>query len=83
MKVILLTELKGKGGEGDIVTVADGYANNYLSPFKRLLFQQLRATLSSSNSVSTISLLVKKLAWLMQTNSRKFWMQLPLKLLLA
>lgn len=34
MKVILLTELKGKGGEGDIVTVADGYANNYLIPQK-------------------------------------------------
>lgn len=34
MKVILLTELKGKGGEGDIVDVADGYANNYLFPQK-------------------------------------------------
>lgn len=34
MKVILLTELKGKGGEGDVVTVADGYANNYLIPQK-------------------------------------------------
>ena len=30
MKVILLKELKGKGGEGDIVEVAKGYANNYL-----------------------------------------------------
>ncbi len=30
MKVILLKELKGKGGEGDIVDVARGYANNYL-----------------------------------------------------
>lgn len=34
MKVILLTELKGKGGEGDIVEVADGHANNYLFPQK-------------------------------------------------
>lgn len=34
MKVILLSELKGKGGEGDIVEVADGYANNYLFPQK-------------------------------------------------
>lgn len=34
MKVILLTELKGKGGEGDVVDVADGYANNYLLPQK-------------------------------------------------
>lgn len=34
MKVILLSELKGKGGEGDVVEVADGYANNYLFPQK-------------------------------------------------
>lgn len=34
MKVILLSELKGKGGEGDIVEVADGYANNHLFPQK-------------------------------------------------
>ena len=30
MKVILLQELKGKGGEGDVVEVTRGYANNYL-----------------------------------------------------
>ena len=30
MKVILLQELKGKGGEGDVVDVAAGFANNYL-----------------------------------------------------
>ena len=30
MKVILLQELKGKGGEGDVIEVAAGYANNYL-----------------------------------------------------
>lgn len=34
MKVILLQELKGKGGEGDVVEVASGYANNYLLPRK-------------------------------------------------
>lgn len=32
MKVILLQELKGKGGEGDVVDVAAGFANNYLLP---------------------------------------------------
>lgn len=32
MKVILLTELKGKGGEGDVIEVARGFANNYLLP---------------------------------------------------
>ena len=30
MKVILLQELKGKGGEGDVIDVADGFANNDL-----------------------------------------------------
>ena len=32
MKVILMQELKGKGGEGDIVDVAQGFADNYLLP---------------------------------------------------
>lgn len=32
MKVILLSELRGKGGEGDVVDVADGFANNWLFP---------------------------------------------------
>ena len=30
MQVILLKELKGKGGEGDVIDVAPGFANNYL-----------------------------------------------------
>ena len=30
MKVILLQELRGKGGEGDVVEVSRGFANNYL-----------------------------------------------------
>ena len=32
MKVILLEELRGKGGEGDVVDVAQGFAENYLFP---------------------------------------------------
>lgn len=32
MKVILLEELRGKGGEGDIVEVAQGFAENFLFP---------------------------------------------------
>lgn len=32
MKVILLGELTGKGGEGDVIEVAQGYAENYLFP---------------------------------------------------
>jgi len=34
MKVILLQELKGRGGEGDVVEVAKGFANNFLFPKK-------------------------------------------------
>lgn len=34
MNVILLDELRGKGGEGDIVDVAQGFAENYLFPNK-------------------------------------------------
>ena len=32
MKVILTDELRGKGGEGDIVEVAQGFAENFLFP---------------------------------------------------
>ena len=34
MTVVLLDEIKGKGGEGDIIDVAQGYAENYLIPQK-------------------------------------------------
>ncbi len=34
MKVILLQEVKGQGVEGDVIDVADGFANNYLLPQK-------------------------------------------------
>ncbi len=34
MKVVLLGEIQGKGGEGDVVDVAQGYAENYLFPKK-------------------------------------------------
>ena len=37
MKVILTDELRGKGGEGDIVEVAQGYAENFLFPNKMAL----------------------------------------------
>ena len=35
MKVILLTEVQGTGGEGDVVEVARGFFNNYLGPQKK------------------------------------------------
>ena len=34
MKVVLLDEIKGKGSEGDVVDIAQGYAENYLIPHK-------------------------------------------------
>ncbi|WP_165042824.1 50S ribosomal protein L9 [Adlercreutzia sp. ZJ138] len=37
MKVILLEELKGKGGEGDVIEVTRGFANNYLLPQRKAL----------------------------------------------
>ena len=37
MKVILLGELKGKGGEGDVVEVAQGFAENFLFPNRMAL----------------------------------------------
>ena len=37
MKVILLGELRGKGGEGDVIDVAQGYAENYLFPNRMAL----------------------------------------------
>lgn len=34
MKVILLTDVKGRGNEGDVIEVARGFADNYLLPRK-------------------------------------------------
>ncbi|HSG80487.1 MAG TPA: 50S ribosomal protein L9, partial [Acidimicrobiia bacterium] len=34
MKLILIQDVKGLGGKGDVVDVADGYARNYLVPKK-------------------------------------------------
>ena len=34
MEVLLMTDVKDLGAEGDVVTVADGYARNYLLPRK-------------------------------------------------
>ncbi len=34
MKVVLLEDLKGKGKKGDVISVSDGYAANFLIPRK-------------------------------------------------
>ena len=38
MKVLLLKDVKGSGKAGQIIDVADGYANNYLIPNKLAKF---------------------------------------------
>ena len=37
MKVVLLERVEGRGGLGDVVTVKDGYARNYLLPRQKAL----------------------------------------------
>ena len=44
MKVILLQEVKGQGGEGDVVEVARGFAVNYLFP-KSMAIQATKGNL--------------------------------------
>ena len=34
MKVVLLADVKSQGKKGDVITVSDGYANNFLFPKK-------------------------------------------------
>ena len=45
MKVILLDNIQGHGKKGDIVTVNDGYARNYLLP-KKLAVEATKAVLN-------------------------------------
>ena len=58
MKVILLERVEGKGALGDVVTVKDGYARNYLLPHHKALranaasmkiFDAQRAEIESRN----------------------------------
>ena len=69
MKVILLDEIKGKGGEGDVVEVAQGYAENFLFP-KKLAVAATKATSSSSTSVATTSPSARPSVWLPPTRPR-------------
>lgn len=43
MKVILLSDVKGKGKKGDVINVADGYASNYLIKNKLAQFASKEA----------------------------------------
>ena len=44
MKVILLEELRGRGGEGDVIDVAQGFAENFLLP-KRIAIKATEGNL--------------------------------------
>ena len=48
MKVMLKKDVHGSGKEGDIVTVSDGYANNYLIP-KGLAVPADAGTINAAN----------------------------------
>jgi large subunit ribosomal protein L9 len=62
MKVILTTEVKGKGHEGDVVEVTRGYAANYLMPRKMAIeatsgnIKQLEARMSNISKRNTARL---------------------------
>ncbi len=49
MKVILLADVKGKGKKGELCTVSDGYARNFLFP-RNLAVEANNASLSEFNS---------------------------------
>lgn len=49
MKVILLADVKGKGKKGELCTVSDGYARNFLFP-KNLAIEANDAALSELKS---------------------------------
>ena len=51
MKVILLQELKGRGGEGDVIEVAQGFAVNYLLP-RKIAIQATKGNLKQLESRS-------------------------------
>lgn len=59
MKVILLERVEGRGGLGDVITVKDGYARNYLLPRQKALranaaslkiFEAQRADIEARNA---------------------------------
>ena len=58
MKVILLDEIKGKGGEGDVVEVAQGYAENFLFP-KKLAVAATKGNLFGSVTAAMVADAIK------------------------
>ena len=48
MKVILLTDVKGKGKKGQMIEVSDGYARNYMLP-KKLAIEATPDAINTKN----------------------------------
>ena len=48
MKVILLTDVKGKGKKGQLIEVSDGYARNYMLP-KKLAIEATTDAINTKN----------------------------------
>ena len=72
MKVILLKELKGKGGEGDVIDVARGFANNYLLT-QGYAVLATKGNRSSWSSASTTSPSARRPASPTPRRSRRSW----------
>ncbi|MEO8215727.1 MAG: 50S ribosomal protein L9 [Acidobacteriota bacterium] len=62
MKVILIDEIRGLGGRGDVVQVKDGYARNYLIP-KKLARQATAGNLKAAEQ--------ERKKWDLLTNQEK------------
>lgn len=62
MKVILIDEVRGLGGRGDVVTVRDGYARNFLIP-KQLAREATAGNLKAAET--------EKKKWAMLTQKEK------------
>ena len=52
MKLILIEDVKGLGGKGEVVEVADGYGRNYLLP-KRLAMRATAGALRDAEGIRT------------------------------
>ena len=52
MKLILTSDVKGLGGKGEVVEVADGYGRNYLLP-KRLAMRATAGALRDAEGIRT------------------------------
>ena len=72
MKVILLTDIKGKGKKGDEINVADGYGRNYLiaRALPHCLMPSFQMTLLAKPAQSSLKF---KLISKMQRSRQKSW----------